>query len=454
MSARTDPIRVLHVDDDPRVLDLASTFLERESALTEVVTATTPSEGVDHLAGDDVDCVVSDYDMPGRTGIEFLEAVRADRPELPFILFTGKGSEEIASEAISAGVTDYVRKGPGTDQYTILANRIENAVEAARARERAARQEHINTLIREVNRRLVSAETAEEIERAVCESLADSEHYRFAWIGGADGDEIVAYVSAGDAAAYLDEVTIRRGESPEGRGPGGRAHRTGELQVVQRIPDDPSFEPWREVADRYGFESVAVVPVTYGDDHRGVLAIYADHPHAFEAVERAVLSELGETIESALDAADTRRRLETHEAAERRRREHYYRTLAEALPNGAVALFDTDLRYTVVGGTVFEKLDISQAEMEGEALADVHSDRFRRRYLDHYRAALAGETRRFEFEYDGRRFEAHVAPVRDECGRVVGGLSMTQERRERGSSPGSGADREPKSGTGARTGTD
>ncbi len=61
--------------------------------------------------------------MPGQDGIEFLESVRAIDEKLPFILFTGKGSEEVASEAISAGVTDYLQKHQGTDQYTMLANR-------------------------------------------------------------------------------------------------------------------------------------------------------------------------------------------------------------------------------------------------------------------------------------------------------------------------------------------
>ena len=53
----------------------------------------------------------------------------AERPELPFILFTGKGSEEVASEAISTGVTDYLRKGTSTERYELLCNRIRNAVE-------------------------------------------------------------------------------------------------------------------------------------------------------------------------------------------------------------------------------------------------------------------------------------------------------------------------------------
>jgi PAS domain S-box-containing protein len=121
-------INVLHVDDDGDLLQLAATVLERHDDAFRVLTETTVDDALGRLETDTVDCIVSDYEMPGRDGLDFLRAVRERDPAVPFILFTGKGSEEIASEAISAGVTEYLQKGPGTDQYTVLANRIENAV--------------------------------------------------------------------------------------------------------------------------------------------------------------------------------------------------------------------------------------------------------------------------------------------------------------------------------------
>ncbi|MDH5020694.1 hybrid sensor histidine kinase/response regulator [Halobacterium rubrum] len=136
----TERVRVLHVDDEPGFAELAAEFLEREDDRIEVVTATSAADGLDVLADEPVDCVVSDYDMPGRNGIEFLEAVRGDHPELPFVLFTGKGSEEVASDAFSAGATDYLQKEGGTDQYTLLANRVLNYVETAAAEAQRKRQ--------------------------------------------------------------------------------------------------------------------------------------------------------------------------------------------------------------------------------------------------------------------------------------------------------------------------
>ncbi|MBP1987206.1 PAS domain-containing response regulator [Halolamina salifodinae] len=128
-----DAIRVLHVDDDPAFADLTVRFLERENERFEVTTARSASAGLERLVAERFDCVVSDHDMPRTTGIEFLETVRAEQPGLPFILFTGKGSEEVASEAISRGVTDYLQKARGTEHYAILANRIGNAVGSYRA---------------------------------------------------------------------------------------------------------------------------------------------------------------------------------------------------------------------------------------------------------------------------------------------------------------------------------
>jgi len=144
----SDTIHVLHVDDEPDFADMAGTFLQREDDRFTVETATSASDGLAHLADSPVDCIVSDYDMPAQNGIELLKAVREEYPDLPFILYTGKGSEEIASDAISAGVTDYLQKGNGTSQYTVLANRIRNAVEQYRSKQQVkASQQRLSLFV-------------------------------------------------------------------------------------------------------------------------------------------------------------------------------------------------------------------------------------------------------------------------------------------------------------------
>jgi PAS domain S-box-containing protein len=148
MGPSSDPIRVLHVDDDPGFEAPTATPVEGADERLVVETATSVDEALDRLDGD-VDCIVSDYELPGRTGIEFLEAVREARPDLPFVLFTATGSEAVASEAISAGVTDYLRKEAGESRYAVLANRVANAVEQRRAERRAERIEEEYRLVAE-----------------------------------------------------------------------------------------------------------------------------------------------------------------------------------------------------------------------------------------------------------------------------------------------------------------
>ena len=108
MSERID---VLHVDDDPSVLDLAEAYFERELESVSVTGMTDPEAALERIDGESFDCLVSDYDMPGMNGLSFFEALREDHPKVPFVLYTGKGSEEIASRALNAGVTGYFQKG-------------------------------------------------------------------------------------------------------------------------------------------------------------------------------------------------------------------------------------------------------------------------------------------------------------------------------------------------------
>ncbi|WP_049952849.1 response regulator [Halostagnicola larsenii] len=121
---------MLHVDDDEALVDLAATLLERECDPLEVVTETSVDAALQVLRAQTVDCVISDYDMPGQDGLAFLERVRTTAPNLPFILFTGYDSAALKADAIQAGVTEYQRKRTDTEQYAVLAERVLEAVES------------------------------------------------------------------------------------------------------------------------------------------------------------------------------------------------------------------------------------------------------------------------------------------------------------------------------------
>ena len=60
------------------------------------------------------DAIISDYQIPDMDGIEFLKKVRSSGNSIPFIIFTGKGREEVVIEALNAGADFYLQKGGGT----------------------------------------------------------------------------------------------------------------------------------------------------------------------------------------------------------------------------------------------------------------------------------------------------------------------------------------------------
>lgn len=144
----SEVIHVLHVDDDPSQLELTAELLHREDDRLKVISKTNPNQALEYLRTDSVDCVVSDFEMPLLDGLTLLDQIRDHYPELPFILFTGKGSEEVASDAISKGVTDYLQKG-GTERYRLLKNRIVDAVEKQQTKAEQIRQLHAIETARE-----------------------------------------------------------------------------------------------------------------------------------------------------------------------------------------------------------------------------------------------------------------------------------------------------------------
>ncbi|WP_144926627.1 ATP-binding protein [Halorubrum salsamenti] len=132
----SDEIRVLHVDDEPEWYGLSQGMLESIDDRITVIGEQNSGAALDYLSSDSIDCVISDYRMPEPHGIELLQRVRENYPNLPFILFTGEGSEEIASEATTAGANAYVKKG-GPEVFQLLATQVKQSVAHRRSERRA-----------------------------------------------------------------------------------------------------------------------------------------------------------------------------------------------------------------------------------------------------------------------------------------------------------------------------
>ena len=130
-------MKVLFVDDDSSLLEQAKIHLESKDDSVKIETASSAERGLDKFENGEWDCIVSDFKMPGMNGLGFLEKIRKKKSSnIPFILFTGKGGEEVAMEATNMGADGYIKKDAETSrQYELLLNTIQKTVDQEEANE-------------------------------------------------------------------------------------------------------------------------------------------------------------------------------------------------------------------------------------------------------------------------------------------------------------------------------
>jgi PAS domain S-box-containing protein len=188
---------------------------------------------------------------------------------------------------------------------------IEATDHAWEAEQERANLEHlvdrINGLVQDITRLLVEAGTREEIERGVCERLAATDPYCFAWIGSADfsRQRLEPRASEGDIDAPL---ATERPLDADSEDPSTRALLEESVQVRDDVADISSADGIEYGADA-GVESLIAVPLTTRDTRYGVLTVYANDPSGVDKRERLVLEALGRAIANAINALESKRTL-------------------------------------------------------------------------------------------------------------------------------------------------
>lgn len=355
----TENIRVLCVDDEPRILELMASCLEREHDEFTVITETDAAAALRTLAEEDVTCIVSDYKLPGMDGLAFLHAVRGSYEGIPFILYTGKGSEEIASEAMTWGATEYLSKGTGTGQYEILANRIEQAVVAYRARkELDDRDQRFRKLI-EGSTDIIMVIDEDGTIQYVSASVEGIMGYEPADLIGEDGFELMYPDDRAKIRRTLDEAVDDSSDTPPER--------------FRYRHADGSWR-WVEAHCRNLLEEPAVEGFVF-------------------------------------NVRDISERVEREHELER------YEVLLEKVADG-VSFVDTDGRYSYVNSYIEEKTGYDREELIGAQPTKIMDDETVERFEAGIRELVAGQRDTFRTEFDLQPadsapypVEAKVAPV-------------------------------------------
>jgi PAS domain S-box-containing protein len=140
-STEEKPIHILYVDNEVGLLKAVKSILEMQSAF-HVETAASVKEAIQKMKAKTVDAIVCDYIMPEKDGLEFLKELRNSGNSIPFIIFTGKGREIVAIEALNLGADQYINKiGKTETVYSELAHGIRMAVTGKKAADELVKSE-------------------------------------------------------------------------------------------------------------------------------------------------------------------------------------------------------------------------------------------------------------------------------------------------------------------------
>lgn len=209
-----DSLKVLLVDDEPDLLEQAKIFLEKEEKGIEIETALSAEEGLKKLDKEDYDAIVADYQMPKLDGLEFLEILRKDwESDIPFIVFTGRGREKVAIEALNLGADRYLQKGgEPRSQYGILAKAIKQEVTHWKGKEKLENRKKRLDAVFNASNEIIFTKNEEGNYTQANEAFAKKFGLSMDDIIG-KGDEEIFSEEEAKRIRKMDEKVLEKGES-------------------------------------------------------------------------------------------------------------------------------------------------------------------------------------------------------------------------------------------------
>lgn len=196
--------------------------------------------------------------------------------------------------------------GLPSERGRLLRGSMVDITERKESEQKIARLNRALVTLSRGNIAVVHSKDETELLDAMCRIIVEAGGYRMAWIGKVQRDatksvQLVARAGSG-SEHVVERLSLSWDDVPEGRGPTGRAIRSGEPSVSQNILADPTMAPWVNLAREFGIASSVTLPVKNADAVFAILLIYAAEPNAFDPAELKLLRELADDLAFGINA--------------------------------------------------------------------------------------------------------------------------------------------------------
>jgi PAS domain S-box-containing protein len=207
---RQSRLRILMVDDDTCFLEVAAQILTLEHNF-DVQTVSSVDQALKALETQPFDAIISDYEMPQKNGIDFLRELRRKRNETPFVMFTGRGREEVAVTALNLGADRYINKhGSPETVFTELSDAVLKTVERKQSKKMLREsEEKYRTLVEESLQGILVAQGRPPRIVFANESFAKTLGYSTDEITLLNSEQVAGLVHAEDQKKFFERYTQR-----------------------------------------------------------------------------------------------------------------------------------------------------------------------------------------------------------------------------------------------------
>lgn len=291
-------MHLLLIDDDIDFLILIKSYLNKLDNEIIIDITTSVVEFFELLKGKEIDIIISDYEMPEINGLDILKQLRDEGNQIPFILFTGKGREEVAMKAINLGANRYVTKGGNIDtQFNILLNAIKAEVTIKKIENETIRLNSLLKSLYDISSVFRNETNEESILQNVCNKLNEVFYVKNVWIGLTDTEmmDVIPIACSGFEHNFLSTLKVKFDDSKLGNGPTETAIKTEKPFVMRDIINDPNFYPWRDQALLNGYSSSIALPLIT-EEVFGVINVYSVDKNAFGDKEVEFLNKISSDI--------------------------------------------------------------------------------------------------------------------------------------------------------------